>query len=255
MLPALAQGQGVPAGGGDAPSVYEWRQYSLRTGAATRRLDDYLQNALVPALNRLGHSPIGVFQATFGLPTPTVCVLTPSTAGGGAESLFARESKLDRDEAYLKAAAPYLDATAADPVYVRQEISLLAAFPQFPHISVPVATAAKGPRMFELRTYESHNENAGLKKIEMFEKGGEIGIFRRVGLAPVFFGRNTVGPRLPSLTYMLVFPDLATREKNWGVFRDDPEWTKLRASPGLSNAEILSNINVQILRPTDYSQV
>jgi len=39
------------------------------------------------------------------------------------------------------------------------------------------------------------------------------------------------------------------------VFRDDPEWVKLRGMPGYSNAEILTNINVQVLRPTDYSQV
>src|SRR5205809_7739370 len=97
MLPAFAAGPGAPGGTDVAPSVYEWRQYSLRTGTELRRLDDYLQSALVPALNRLGHTPIGVFQVTFGLPTPTVFVLTPSTASGGVESLFAREAKLDKD--------------------------------------------------------------------------------------------------------------------------------------------------------------
>src|SRR5436190_7847756 len=142
MLPALAHSQAGQAGtAATTPSVYEWRQYQLRTGGNPRRLDDYLQGALIPALNRLGHSPIGVFSVTFGLPTPTVFVLTPSTAGGGAESLFAREGKLDRDDVYVKAAAPYLDAAATDPVYVRQEVSLLTAFPQFPQISVPAATA------------------------------------------------------------------------------------------------------------------
>jgi hypothetical protein len=131
----------------------------------------------------------------------------------------------------------------------------MVAFDSVPAVEVPTGPLAAPSRVFELRTYESHNENAGLKKIEMFEKGGEIAIFRRVGLAPVFFGRDLIGPTLPSLTYMLVFPDLATREKNWVVFRDDPEWAKLRATPGFSNAEILTNINVQILRPTAYSQI
>src|SRR3954452_10444158 len=107
MLPVFAAGQGTSAGADAAPSFYEWRQYSLRTGTEQRRLDDYLQNALLPALNRLGHTPIGVFAVTFGLPTPTVFVLTPSTAAGGAESLIGREAKLDTDEAYQRAAAPY----------------------------------------------------------------------------------------------------------------------------------------------------
>ena len=138
---------------------------------------------------------------------------------------------------------------------VHPDDTLMTAFDAFPTVEAPTGPVAVPGRVFELRTYESHNETAGLKKIEMFEKGGELPIFARVGVTPVFFGRNTVGPRLPSLTYMLVFPDLATREKNWGVFRDDPEWVKLRSTPGHSNAEILTNIHVQILRATDYSQV
>jgi hypothetical protein len=56
-------------------------------------------------------------------------------------------------------------------------------------------------RVFELRTYKSHNDRAGAKKIEMFEKG-EFPIFRRVGLNWVFFGKDVVGNTLPSLTYL-----------------------------------------------------
>jgi hypothetical protein len=89
----------------------------------------------------------------------------------------------------------------------------------------------------------------------MFEKGGEIGIFRRLGMTPVFFARDLIGPTLPSLTYMLVYADMAAREKAWTAFRDDPEWVKLRAAPGYTNAEIMTNIQSLLLRPTDYSQI
>jgi hypothetical protein len=252
MLPALGQGQATPPGADTSPpSTYEWRQYALRNGAGARRLDDYLQNALVPALNRIGHAPIGVFQVTFGMPTPTTFVLTPSTAAGGADSLLAREAKLDRDEAYMRAAAPYLDAVAADPVYVRQEIALLSAFPQFPRISVP----AKGPRMFELRTYESHNERAHRAKVKMFAEMGEIDIFRRAGLTPVFFSRTIAGSRVPSLVYMLVHENMAAREKSWSAFAGDPEWRKLAQTPGYTDPDIVTNITTVFLRPTAYSQV
>ena len=66
--------------------------------------------------------------------------------------------------------------TAADPAYVRQETSLLAAFPKFPRLAVPAATAQKGPRLFELRTYESPSEKAHLSKVKMFSEMGEIEI-------------------------------------------------------------------------------
>ena len=110
------------------PEFYMWRQYVLRTGTQPRRLADFLQNAAIPALNRLGHSPIGVFEVTFGLPSPTIFVLTPSTS---LESLISIEAGLERDEAFMKSADAYLNAPATDPVYVRQEVSLLTAFPAY----------------------------------------------------------------------------------------------------------------------------
>ena len=232
-----------------APQIYEWRQYSLRTGMQPRRVADYLQNALIPALNRLGHSPVGVFEVTFGLPTPTVFVLTPFAS---ADAFLTKEFRLDNDETFIKSAAGYFDAVPADAVYVRQEVSVLGAFPRMPRIQVPVATATKGPRLFELRTYESHNDRAGAKKIEMFEKG-EFPIFKRAGLTWVFFGKNVVGAGLPSLTYMLVFPNLAAYDKAWATFREDPEWVKLRGLP--EYADIVSTIHNALLRPTDYSQI
>jgi hypothetical protein len=253
VLPAIgaewqSSGGAVPG----PPQVYEWRQYSLRTGTQPRRLADYLQNALLPALNRLGHTPVGVFEVVFGLPSPSVLVLTPFAS---AEALAAKESLLDKDDAFTRAAATYADSGATDPVYVRQEVSILTAFPQLPRIQVPAATATKGPRLFELRTYESHNERAHRAKVKMFAEMGEIDIFRRVGLTPVFFSRTLAGPRMPSLVYMLVHENMAAREKSWDAFRTDADWRKLSQTPGFTDPEIVSNITTVFLRPAAYSQI
>jgi hypothetical protein len=246
---ASAQPQGT---GAKTPELYMWRQYVVRTGTQPRRLADFLQNAAIPALNRLGHSPVGVFEVTFGLPTPTVFVLTPSSS---LDSLLAIEAGLERDEVFMKAADGYLNAPATDPVYVRQEVSLLTAFPNVPKIEVPAATAAKGPRIFELRTYESHNERAHRAKVRMFAEMGEVDIFRACGLTPVFFARTFAGPRMPSLIYMLVHQDMAGREKSWNNFRTNADWKKLSSTPGYSDAEIVTNITTVFLRPAAYSQI
>jgi hypothetical protein len=234
------------------PEFYLWRQYILRNGAAPRRLADYLQNAAIPALNRLGHSPIGVFEVVAGVPGPSTFMLTPLPA---LETLATLESRLEKDAEYVKAAAAYLDVTATDPAYVRMETSLLSAFPKFPRLVVPAATAAKGPRLFELRTYESPSEKAHLMKVKMFSELGEIEIFKRVGLTPVFFSRTMAGPRMPSLTYMLVHENMAGREKSWDAFRTDAEWKKVASTPGFSDADIVSNITTVYLRPAAFSQI
>ena len=112
----------------------------------------------------------------------------------------------------------------------------------------------KKPRLFELRTYESHSKHANKKKIEMFNTG-EIAIFRRTGLTPVFFGETLIGSKLPNLIYMLVFENMADHDKSWGTFGPDPEWKKLSSTPGFTDPEIVSNISNIFLRPAAYSQI
>src|SRR3954465_4632520 len=68
------------ASGGRTPDVYLWRQYVLRTGTQLGRLADFLQKAPTPPPNRPGPPPTRGFEVTFGLPTPTVFVLTPSSS-------------------------------------------------------------------------------------------------------------------------------------------------------------------------------
>jgi hypothetical protein len=249
VTPGSAGAQGnAPA----APEFYVWRQFILRNGPQPGRLAEFLQKAAIPALNRLGHSPVGVFEVVAGVPGPTVFLMVPFPT---LDALGTVESRLEGDQAFLQDGKAYLDAPATDPAYIRQESSLLAAFPQVPRVEIPPATAAKGPRLFELRIYESPGERAHRAKVRMFAEMGEIEIFRRVGLRPVFFARTLVGPRMPNLTYMLVHDNLAAREKSWDAFRTDPEWRKLAQTPGYRDAEIVSNITTVLLRPAAYSQI
>ncbi|HZD50701.1 MAG TPA: NIPSNAP family protein, partial [Silvibacterium sp.] len=64
-----------------------------------------------------------------------------------------------------------------------------------------------------------------------------------------------IGPRLPHLTYMLSFADLTEMDAKWDVFRNDPNWKKLSASPRYAFESIVSNITNLILTPTAFSQI
>ena len=88
----------------------------------------------------------------------------------------------------------------------------------------------------------------------MFNEG-EIGIFVRAGLAPVFFGDTVIGPRMPSLTYMLTFADVADLNAKWTVFGSDPAWQELSQRPGNTDPEIVSNISNLYLSPLSCSQI
>ena len=186
-----------------------------------------------------------------GPDSPTFYVLIPYPS---LETYVTASHALGQDAEYQKAGAEFINAPATDPAFVRMESSLMLAFEGMPKLEVPELAKAPKPRFFELRTYESHSKKANKKKIEMFNVG-EIAIFRRAGLTPVFFGETLIGPKLPNLTYLLVYEDMAAKDKSWGAFGADPEWKKLRSTPGFTDAEIVSNISNTFLRPTAYSQI
>jgi hypothetical protein len=232
------------------PQILELRRYQFLMGPMAARHAEYAKTALVPAMNRNGIKPVGAFSVSVGSQVPATYMLL---AHPSAESAVTLGGRLTQDAEYKQAAASFRSLPASDPPYVRRDSWLMLAFAGFPTIDPPTGPLAGPARVFELRVYESHNETAGLKKIEMFDKGGEIPIFRRVGITPVFFGRNVVGTGMPSLTYLTVFADMAAREKAWAAFGADADWVKLRSQPEFAN--IVSNIRIEMLRPTDYSQI
>jgi len=230
---------------------YELRLYHLRRGPKQKLFDDFYREASIPAMNRAGIGPVGVFNVAYGPDNPTMYVLIPHKT---IESFGTALDRVRSDAEYQKAGAGFINAPATDPSYVRVETSLMVAFEGIPKLEVPAAAKGNQPRIFELRTYESHSKKANKKKIEMFNNG-EIAIFRRTGLQPVFFGETLIGAKMPNLTYMLVFESMAAREKNWSAFIADPEWKKLSTTPGYTDTEIVSNISNVFLRPTAYSQI
>lgn len=231
---------------GEQREYFEFRKYHLNTGSKKNQVGDFLRKVGIPAMNRIGVGPVGVFTSKYGPNQPTLYVLIVHKS---LDSVVTCSAKLLADNEYCSAGAEYVDATLSDPAYVRIESSMMMAFKGMPKLAVP----EKKPRIFELRTYESHSAKASKKKIEMFNEGGEIAVFKKTGLQPVFFGESIIGPQLPNLTYMLTFEDLTDRDAKWDVFRVDPEWKKLSGDPQYKDT--VSNITDIILQPASYSQI
>jgi hypothetical protein len=246
---STAAGLGASAAAPSKPCLLELTRIQLRNGPDNQRqrAGDFLK-AHVPLARRTGAGTIGVFSSSIAEGSPFLLLL--KSYPGFAE-MEAAQARLEADPEWRKLRDPWY---AAGLPYVRLEVSLLRAFGGFPTIAVPPTEGRKTPRLFELRVYESNTYATLERKIKMFEDG-EIDIFRRVGLLPVFFGRTLYGRNLPNLTYMLAYDDLAARERNWRAFGGDPEWKKLREQPGLSDAEIVSNISSSLLSPLPFSEI
>ena len=230
---------------------YELRRYHVHSGRQQKLTDEFLREAFVPAANRLGISPVGVFTVEIGASSPCFHVLLPASS---VETLATFELRLGQDAEYLKAGAPFLTAPADQPSFIRIESSLMVAFEGWPQLKLPAATKDHKDRVFELRTYESPSDQDHRRKVEMFNSG-EFEVFEKAGFWQVFYGDVLIGAQLPCLTYIIGFPNVDERSAHWKAFVSAPEWKKLTGNQRYSFESIVSSITNTILRPTDYSQI
>jgi hypothetical protein len=225
-------------------------KYHLPLGNNKNLVEQFYKDVAIPVLNEMGIGPVGVFRTKYGMNKPTLYVMIQHK---DLESFASLSDKLMDNTAFWNEGASFLNTELSNPKYIRIEKILYKNFKYLPVIEVPKQKMDNSGRIYEVRIYESHSLKAAKKKIEMFNEGGEIEIFKKTGLNPVFFGETMAGPMMPNLTYMLVFDDMADRDKNWKVFVDSPEWKEL--SGDVQYKDTVSNISDIILSPASCSQI
>jgi hypothetical protein len=227
----------------------ELRRYHLLPGPKQRAFTAFVGEAAIPAMNRAGVGKVGAFTVVYGENAPSLLLVITHNS---LDTVVSLRDRLANDAVYARAGAAIMDAPLSDPPFVRVESSVLRAFASMPTVEPSSNAGTTGARIYELRTYESHSDRAALNKLTMFN-AGELPIFRRAGLTPVFFGETLIGANMPSLTYMLTFADMAARDSAWSAFSKDPDWKTLSADPQYrDNVSAISDI---ILQPTAYSQL
>jgi hypothetical protein len=231
-----------------AQEFYEIRVYTLKNEAQQKLVENYLQTALIPAYNRSGIQKVGVFSELKPAGQTSLYMIIPFKS---VSDFLKIPDKLAIDIAYNEAGKDYLNVSATEPAYERIESSLLKAFARMPVME----TGEKKGGLFELRRYESASELASKKKIEMFNDAGEIEIFKRVGLRPIFFGETLMGTLMPNITYMLSFDSMEEHDRIWKLFGNDPEWKKISSRPEYADTKIVSRITSTFLVPTLISQI
>ncbi|HYO81084.1 MAG TPA: NIPSNAP family protein [Bryobacteraceae bacterium] len=232
------------------PRIIELRRFQLRNNpdAMVRRTGDFLEKGWGPALKRSGATVVGAFSSVVAEGSPFALLVAeyPDLATWEAANTRALA---DTDSAKVR--EDYLNGPLG---FVRSEVKLLRSFPGFPTLQVPEALPGGKTRLYELRTYESNNAKTLARKIRMFDEG-EHALFAKVGMTNVFFGETIAGPDMPNLAYLVGYEDMADREKVWATFVSHPEWKKMLAQPGVSDAEIVSNISNALLRPASWSAI
>jgi hypothetical protein len=229
---------------------YQLTAYHFSSTAQEKTLDNYFQNALLPALHRDGIKNIGVFKS-WANDTATDKLMYVLVPIHSLDMLTKLPEQLKKDEQYNNAAADYLNADYKNPPYTRMENIILHAFRLAPEMKLPSLQSPKRNRVYELRSYESATEKKFENKVQMFNEGGEIDIFNRLHFNPIFYSEVIAGNKMPNLMYMTSFENRADREAHWKAFGNDTAWKKLSSSPEYQNN--VAHIDINFLYPADYS--
>jgi len=230
---------------------YQLRIYTIENKQQEAMMDDYLGEALVPALHRAGIDDVGVFKTIPGQneDQQLIVVFIPFKTMKTFEKLH---GKLEGDEQFQDAAIEFRDASYDQPPYERLETVLLKAFSGSPVYSAPVLSTAREDRVYELRSYQSATEELHRRKVKMFDDG-ESQLFEEIGFEPLFFGSVIAGPMMPNLMYMTCHADANAQKANWKQFVNHPEWNRMKALDEYQNT--VSHIDKWMLYPAEYSDL
>lgn len=229
--------------------IYQIKTYLMNTEQQMETTENFLKDAYLPALKRLGIKSIGVFKPkTINSDSiKKVMVLIPFTS---LEQFSNLDNQLLKDNAYLTAGANYINAPYNNKPYLRIESILMEAFNGRKNIVLPALNSSRKDRVYEMRSYEGHTEAILENKIDMFHDG-EFELFDKLNFNAVFYAKVISGPKMPNMMYMTTFENQTKRDDLWKAFFASPEWKVLSAKPEYKNN--VSKNDMLFLTPTEYS--
>ncbi|MGI4832021.1 MAG: NIPSNAP family protein [Janthinobacterium lividum] len=246
----LGRPQAAPRPTAERPAYFELKVYHLKTARQEALVDSFLQRQYLPALHGAGVATVGVFKP-----------IGNDTAADRRVYVCTPYASLRQWEQLAKTTAPQLPAAGGayenaaynQPAYARLETIFLQTFADMASLRAPKLEAPRSERVYELRSYESASEKIFANKVQMFNAGGEIKLFDRLGFNGIFYGAVLFGARMPNLMYLTAFANMPAREAHWKTFGADPEWKQLSARPEYQNN--VAHIDITYLRPTAYSDL
>jgi hypothetical protein len=230
-----------------AKEWYEIKVYRYKTAEQEKLIDGYLSQALLPSLHKAGIAKVGVFKplANDTAADKIIYVFIPFKSFAQWQQQSAAPP--------AEVAGAYSDAVFSAPPYTRMESILLEAFPLAPQMQLPALNGPQEEHIYELRSYESATEKYHAGKVRMFNAGGEIALFKRLGFNGIFYARVLSGSHMPNLMYMTSFDNKQARDAHWKAFGDDAEWKKLKALPEYQNN--VSRADVVLCHAAPYSDL
>ena len=209
--------------------------YHCNTSQQIQGIDSYLQNTYLPYLHQSGIQKVGVFVplANDTATDKKLYVWIPLHSLNMLEKLDQGIEKLDP---FKKNEVIDLQNADSSLPYTRIERVVTKSFKYQTQFEKKSSLTKSPERIYEYRSYESPTENAHLRKINMFNEGGEIALFKRLNFNAIFYSKAIIGDRMPNLIYMTSFNNMTDRDAHWKAFGASSEWQSISNMPKYAKA-------------------
>jgi hypothetical protein len=122
-----------------------------------------------------------------------------------------------------------------------------------PNQITPVEAAEAANRVFEVRTYTTHEGR--LESLHNRFRNHTVGLFEKHGMTNVgYWVPEDSALSTNTLIFVLSYPSREAARESWQAFRTDPEWLQAR-SASEADGPIVSKVESIYLTPTDYSRL
>jgi hypothetical protein len=242
----------VTAQSGQKQEYYLIKVYHCTSQQQIDHVDNYVGTQLKPFLKKNGVPVVGVFTplANDTAADKKLMVWVPLQELSVLDKI---QSKFYAIDAFGNDPLIHLDSFQNNAPYSRIESTLAAAFRLHPRYSTKKSFERSPDNVYEYRSYESATEALHLRKVEMFNEGGEIDLFERLQFSAIFYSQAIVGPRMPNLIYMTSFKDMQARKEHWKAFVDHPKWKEI--SPMPKYASTVSRNETILMKASKHSDL
>ncbi len=220
-----------------ARDYYLIQVYHCSTTKQIENIDLYLKNTFLPYLHQNGIEKVGVF-APLNNDTTADKKLYVWVPFKNIQKLDELDQKIEALDPMGNAAIIHLESKDNSLPYTRIEKILSRAFKFQPQYETKSSLTKSSNRVYEYRSYESPTEAMHLKKVHMFNEGGEVSLFAQLNFNAIFYSKVIAGSSMPNLIYMTSFNSMEDRNAHWKSFGEAPVWKKISMAP-----EYLNSVN------------
>lgn len=218
-----------------ARDYYLIQIYHCSTAKQVELIDMYLKNTFLPFLHNNDIKKVGVF-APLDNDTATDKRLYVWVPFKNIQKLDKLDQKIEALDPMANDAIIHLENADSSLPYTRIEKIITKAFKFQPQYVTTSNLTKSNSRIYEYRSYESATENLHLRKVHMFNEGGEVTLFESLNFNAIFYSKVIAGSRMPNLIYMTSFNNMEDRNAHWKSFGEAPLWKKISVAPEYKNS-------------------